>query len=179
MTVGPSGARSAWRRFTRWYAWFLSQVLAIALVVLIIPVSLQIFSRYTPFVPTYIWTEEMARFLFVWVIMLGSIIGVYENAHFDCDLWPDLGPRGDAAGRLLGRVGVLVTALIFVWAGIEFTKFAWNRTSELGDLPLWYIHIAWPIAGVSWIVFLGEQMWDDIRIIRGLEPIDPVKKFSV
>ena len=79
----------------------------------------------------------------------------------------------------VGRVGVLVTALVFIWAGIEFTRFAWNRTSELGDLPLWYIHIAWPIAGVSWIVFLGEQMWDDLRILRGLEPIDPIKKFTI
>lgn len=150
-----------------------------ALVVLIIPVSLQIFSRYTPWVPTYIWTEEAARFLFVWVIMLGSIIGVFENAHFDCDLWPDFGPRADAFGRLLGRVGVLITACIFIWAGIQFTRFAWNRTSELGDLPLWYIHVAWPIAGVSWIVFLGEQMWDDVRILRGLKPLAPVKTFTV
>lgn len=174
-----SSRRGAWRQFTKWYAWGLSQVLALMLVVLIIPVSLQIFSRYTPLVPTYIWTEEVARFLFVWVIMLGSIIGVYENAHFDCDLWPDKGPRVDAVGRLLGRVGVLITACIFIWAGVEFTRFGWNRFSELGDLPLWYIHIAWPFAGVSWIVFLGEQMWDDLRIVRGLEPVDPVRKFTV
>jgi hypothetical protein len=29
--------------------------------------------------------------------------------------------------------------------------------------PLWLIHIAWPLAGVSWIIFLGEQMFDDIK----------------
>ena len=172
----PTGAPTAWRRFTAWYAWGLSQILAVALLVLIVPVSLQIFSRYTPWVPTYIWTEEVARFMFVWVIMLGSIIGVFENAHFDCDLWPDFGPRVDAFGRLLGRVGVLLTACIFIWAGIEFTRFAWNRTSELGDLPLWYIHIAWPVAGASWIVFLGEQMWDDLRMLRGLPPLAPIRK---
>jgi TRAP-type C4-dicarboxylate transport system permease small subunit len=68
--------------------------------------------------------------------MIGAIIGVRESAHFDCDVWPDVSPRVDAFGRLLGRLGVLVTALIFIWAGIEFTRFAWKRTSELGDLPL-------------------------------------------
>jgi hypothetical protein len=31
-----------------------------------------------------------------------------------------------------------------VIAGIEFTRFAWYRTSELADLPLWLIHLAWP-----------------------------------
>jgi TRAP-type transport system small permease protein len=70
-------------------------------------------------------------------------------------------------GRLFGRIGVLLTALVFIWAGVEFTRFAWNRSSELGDLPLWLIHIAWPLAGVSWIIFLGEQMFDDIKIVAG------------
>src|SRR6185295_17276213 len=149
---------SAWRLLTRWYYQLLTWLVALSVIVLLIPVSLQIFSRYTPLVPTYIWTEEMARFLFIWTIMLGAIIGVRESAHFDCDVWPQVSRRVDAVGRLLGRLGVLITAFIFIWAGIEFTKFAWHRTSELGDLPLWLIHIAWPIAGVSWTIFLGEQM---------------------
>jgi TRAP-type transport system small permease protein len=171
MADAISPRRSAWRRFTAGYAWFLSQLLVLSLVVLIIPVSLQIFSRYTSFVPTYIWTEELARFVFIWTIMLGATIGVRESAHFDCDVWPELGPRGDAFGRLLGRIGVLATALVFVWAGDQFTRFAWFRHSELGDLPLWTIHIAWPVAGVSWVIFLGEQMLDDFRIITGaLQP---------
>ena len=174
MAVEQRAARSAWQSFTAAYAWILSQLLVLTLVVLIVPVTLQIFSRYTTFVPTYIWTEELARFVFIWTIMLGAIMGVRESAHFDCDVWPETGPRVDAFGRLLGRIGVLLTAMVFVWAGIEFTRFGWNRQSELGDLPLWTIHLAWPVAGVSWIVFLGEQMMQDVRVISGksrrLEP---------
>jgi TRAP-type C4-dicarboxylate transport system permease small subunit len=64
-------------------------------------------------------------------------------------------------------VGILATAIIFVWAGIEFTKFAWRRTSELADLPLWYIHVAWPVTGLTWMIFLGQQFIDDLRIILG------------
>jgi TRAP-type C4-dicarboxylate transport system permease small subunit len=167
VSAGAPGPRGAWRTFTRWYYEFLSYLVAFSILALLIPVSLQIFSRYTPLVPTYIWTEEMARFMFIWTIMIGAIIGVRESAHFDCDVWPEVSPRVDAFGRLLGRLGVLVTALIFIWAGIEFTRFAWKRTSELGDLPLWWIHVAWPVAGVSWVIFLGEQMLDDIRFITG------------
>lgn len=163
----PSAARSLWRQITAWYSWLLSQVVVAAIALLIVPVSLQIFSRYTPFVPTYIWTEELARFMFIWVIMIGATIGVRESAHFDCDVWPVMGPRGDAVGRLLGRLGILATATIFVWAGIDFTRFAWHRTSELGDLPLWYIHIAWPICGASWVFFVGEQIYDDLQVILG------------
>ena len=156
-----------WRRLTCWYANLLSWLLVLTVAILVIPVSLQIFSRYTALIPSYIWTEEMARFLFIWTIMIGAMIGVRESAHFEVDVWPRLPARAEAIVRLLGRVGVLVTAVVFVWAGIEFTRFAWNRISELAELPLWSIHIAWPITGLTWLVFLGEQMLDDIRTITG------------
>jgi TRAP-type transport system small permease protein len=62
---------------------------------------------------------------------------------------------------------VLAAAAVFIYAGIEFTRFGWKRTSELADLPLWLIHVAWPVTGVTWLVFLGEQVLDDLRIISG------------
>ncbi len=158
---------SLWRRFTRFYAALLSWLLVLAVAILVIPVSLQIFSRYTALIPSYIWTEEMARFLFIWTIMIGAMIGVRESTHFEVDLWPQLSRRGEAMVRLAGRLGVLAAALVFVWAGLEFTKFAWNRISELAELPLWLIHVAWPVTGLTWIVFLGEQVLDDLKTISG------------
>jgi TRAP-type C4-dicarboxylate transport system permease small subunit len=167
MTEHPAGGRHLWRRLTWWYGELLSWLLAIALGVLVIPVALQIFSRYTALIPSYIWTEEMARFLFIWMIMIGAVVGVRESAHFEVDVWPQLPRRGEAAVRIAARLGILAMALVFVWGGIEFTRFAWYRTSELAELPLWLIHIAWPVAGVTWIVFLGEQFVDEARILLG------------
>jgi TRAP-type C4-dicarboxylate transport system permease small subunit len=54
----------------------------------VFPVFLQIVSRYTDLIPSYIWTEEMARFLFIWTVMIGAMIGVRESTHFDVDLLP-------------------------------------------------------------------------------------------
>jgi TRAP-type C4-dicarboxylate transport system permease small subunit len=158
-----------WRRFTAAYATLLSWLLAVSVAILVIPVSLQIFSRHTALIPSYIWTEEMARFLFIWTIMVGAMIGVRESTHFEVDIWPRLQPGTEAIVRLLGRLGVLAAALVFVWAGIEFTKFAWNRISELAELPLWLIYVAWPVTGATWLIFLGEQLVDDLRIIAGRE----------
>jgi TRAP-type transport system small permease protein len=167
MSDVTAGAPGIWRRFTAAYATLLSWLVAITVGLLVIPVSLQIFSRYTELIPSYIWTEEMARFMFIWTIMIGAMIGVRESTHFEVDVWPQVGPRVEAIARLLGRLGVLAAAVVFVYAGIEFTRFAWKRTSELADLPLWWIHVAWPVTGATWIAFLGEQVVADLKIISG------------
>ena len=83
---------------------------------------------------------------------------------------PLLPPRAEALARLAGRLGVLAAALVFVWAGIHFTQFAWNRISELAELPLWLIYVAWPVTGVTWLVFLGEQLLDDVKTALGRTP---------
>ena len=167
MDMPKSTGPGAWRSFTAWFAWLLEWLLIITVAVLIIPVTLQIVSRYTTLIPSYIWTEEMARFVFIWMIMLGAMIGVREASHFNVDVWPHLGPRGSAALDLITNIFTLVFALVFVYSGIEFTRFAIYRISELAELPLWVIHIAWPLTGLAWIVFLGEQFVDNIRILRG------------
>ena len=163
----------ALERITAAYSRLLSWLLIAAVAILIIPVSLQIFSRYTSLIPSYIWTEEMARFLFVWMIMIGAMVGIRESTHFDVDVWPELGPRATALLKIVSSVFILGFALVFVWWGWQFTRFAWNRTSELADLPLWLIHIAWPLTGLSWLLFQGEHLIHAVRALRGEEAVAP------
>jgi TRAP-type C4-dicarboxylate transport system permease small subunit len=163
----PSQARGLFRRATALYGSLLSVLLVVSVAILVVPVSLQIFSRFTALIPSYIWTEEMARFLFVWSIMLGANLGVREGTHFTVDIFPQLGKRGEAALALLSGLFILVFALVFLWWGWEFTEFAFNRISELAELPLWLIHVAWPITGLSWLIFQGERMYDCILVLLG------------
>ena len=155
------------RRITAVYSRLLNWLLVGSVAILIIPVSLQIFSRYTALIPSYIWTEEMARFLFVWMVMIGAMVGVRESSHFEVDVWPRLPPRANALLRIVSGLGVLGFALVFIWGGYLFTAFAWNRVSELAELPLWMIHIAWPIAGITWLLFQAEHMAAALRVLFG------------
>jgi TRAP-type C4-dicarboxylate transport system permease small subunit len=165
-----AGQRGIFRRLTFLYGRLLDFLLVASVAILVFPVSLQIFSRFTQLIPAYIWTEEMARFLFVWMIMIGANVGVRDGAHFTVDVFPRLGPRGEAAMALVSGVFVLAFALVFLVWGIEFTQFAMNRISELAELPLWLIHIAWPITGATWLVFQGERMYDALRVLAGRAP---------
>ena len=155
------------KRFLDGYHRLLTWLMAATVAILIVPVTLQIVSRYTALIPSWIWTEELSRFLFIWMIMLGAMIGVREHTHFEVDVWPELSPRANAALKIVSGVGVLLFALVFVWWGIQFVRFGWNQTSELAELPMTFIFIAWPLAGLTWVAFLGESFVHAFRVLAG------------
>ena len=155
------------RRIIDIYHRVLTLLLVATVAVLIVPVTLQIASRFTEHIPSYIWTEELARLLFVWMIMLGAMIGIRESTHFDVDLLPKLPPRANALVQIVTHLFVLVFALVFLWWGIKFVQFGWNQLSELAELPMPFIFLAWPLAGATWILFLGERFWMNLKIVFG------------
>ena len=83
-------------------------LLITTVLLLIIPVSLQIFSRFTELIPRYMWTEEMSRFFFFLLIMLGATLGVRERLHFDVDFLPELSPRATHVLLRLSQTAMLI-----------------------------------------------------------------------
>ena len=156
----------------------LTWLMAATVAILIVPVTLQVVSRYTALIPAWIWTEELSRFLFIWMIMLGAMIGVREGTHFVVDVWPDLAPRPAALLQIVSNLFVLAFALVFAWWGIQFVRFGWDQSSELAEMPMTYIFVAWPLAGLTWVLFLGEWFIKDLRLIFGdrVSPLTNVGK---
>jgi TRAP-type C4-dicarboxylate transport system permease small subunit len=135
---------------------------------MIVPVTLQILSRYTGIIPRYIWTEEAARFCFIWIVMLGATIAVREGTHFEVDVLPlPASPRAEAIMRLLVALLMLVFACVFVWYGWAYAAFGWSQTSELTGINMVFIHVAYLVTGLSWVAFLGERIVAAVAVLRG------------
>ena len=112
----------------------------------------------------------MARFLLVWTIVIGAMLGMRDGILFIMDLWPELKGRVRAAMDLLSGSFVLIFAAAFLWYGIEFVDFACFRISEFAELPLWLIHLPCPILGFIWLLFTGEKFADDLAVLFGRDP---------
>jgi TRAP-type C4-dicarboxylate transport system permease small subunit len=135
--------------------------------VLIVPVSLQVLSRYTGLIPRYIWTEEVARFCFMWIIMIGAMIAVRDSTHFDVDVLPKPKTvRGEAWSRLVVHGFMLIVAIVFVRYGWDYAIFGWQQESELTGINMLWIHAAYIIAGVTWVAFLGEKIGAAVAVLR-------------
>jgi TRAP-type C4-dicarboxylate transport system permease small subunit len=138
------------------------------MILLVIPVTLQIVSRYTELIPRYIWTEEAARFLFIWIIMIGSILAVRDETHFNVDVLPKpKTARGKALATLWVDLAILVMAAMFVWFGTAFVKFGYSQTSELTGINMVFIFGSFLLAGVSWLAVVAERTIANLPVLIG------------
>jgi len=137
---------------------------------IIVPVTLQIFSRYIGLIPRYIWTEELARFCFIWIIILGATLAVRDGTHFEVDVLPTPPTsKGEAIMRLIVYFFMLVFTYIFVRYGWSYAAFGYIQTSELTGINMVFIFGVYVVAGLTWVVFLAERIWVAIRVLRGDE----------
>ncbi|GAA0416435.1 TRAP transporter small permease [Cocleimonas flava] len=129
-------------------------ILAVLVGSLVIPVAMQVIARYTGIIPVFLWTEELATFIFVWVVMIGSVLAVWEGTHFDVQVLPDspnpliLLIQKSIVLLLVGGFGFL-----FAWYGIEYAKFGGIQHSVMMNANLMVTHITVPLAGLFWGIF--------------------------
>ena len=148
------------KRALKIYTQTLKVLLTFMMLLLIVPVFLQIISRFVDFVPRYIWTEEIARFAFIWIIMLGATIAVREGTHFSVDMLKNYTAKTESLLRQVLLIAMLVFSIFFLFGGITFAKTGLMQRSEIAGLPMLAIYIAWPLAGLSWLFFIAEQLYD-------------------
>ena len=155
------------RKLIDWLYRGLKGLLTFLIAILILPVSMQILARFSDRVPNYIWTEEMARFCLIWIIMLGASVAVRDGTHFDVDVLPHpKTPLGVALSRIVVHTAIFLVALIFLGFGWRFAEFGYDQNSELTGINMISIHIAWPFAGLTWVIFTLEKFYDDIQLLK-------------
>jgi len=151
------------------YYSFLKIILTFLMGLIIIPVTMQIFARYVDFIPRYIWTEELSRFCFIWIILVGAMIAMRKDEHFTVDLLPSPKTnKGKAISLMLVDSMTFLMAMIFVIWGWPLVKFGLLQTSEMAEMPMVFIYIAWPLTGITWIIFLSERVFDHIKLYRSV-----------
>lgn len=127
-------------------------------------VSYQVFSRYVEFVPRFFWTEEIARFSFIWMLFLGAAIAVRRGTHFTIDLFSSA--QHARFGRWLDvfvMIVVLFVAGSMVVGGVHFVEIGFKRISTTSGIALAWIYLAIPVSGASMMVFALEKIVDLIR----------------
>ena len=140
---------------------------------LIVPVFMQVLARYTGIIPTYLWTEELAKFIFIWIVMLGSMIAVWEGTHFDVRVIRDArSPLGKLLQDGFVLVMICIFALLFARFGIDYAKFGSIQSSVMMQVNMLWVYITVPLAGFVWATFAFYRLWQVVYNYRQTKRID-------
>ena len=121
-------------------------------------IILQVFYRYV-LGSSLSWSEESARFLFIWVVLLGASMGVKESFHVSVTLFKDMLPR-----RIKVTVDVLVNLLtgvvaaIMVVYGLSIAETVSIQLSPAVRISMFWVYLAIPVSGALMLVHLAARL---------------------
>lgn len=112
-------------------------------------------------------TEELARFLLVWVGLLGAAYGFGRRVHLAVDLLPAwLPPRTRPLARDAADLCVVAFALLVLCGGgglLVRLTFALEQTSASLRAPLFLVYLALPLAGAIVVLYAACDLWERRR----------------
>lgn len=137
------------KKIIHWLDEYLEITLCAALMsVMTLVIFIQVVMRYV-FQNSLTWSEELARFCFIWLIYLGISYGCKIMKHIKIDAALKMfSPKMQPYIVISGELCVLVFAIYIVITGWELTLFqaALRKTSPALGLPLQYVNGA-PVVG--------------------------------
>ena len=115
-------------------------------------IILQVFLRYVV-KASLPWSEELARYLMVWIGMMGASLAMSEGRHVGVTVFVDWA-RG-AAKKILMAVALLLV-LGFLWLmltqGIVLVSNIWLQRSPAMNLPMVIPYAAVPLGALFMII---------------------------
>ena len=101
------------------------------------------------------WSEELTRYMFIWVVFLGAAIGVRERTHIAVDLFAGrLGLRGDAALSWIERLATLAFAGFVAIPGWTFVIVGMGNRSAAMEIPMGFVYAAPVVGGLLMAVYV-------------------------
>lgn len=146
----------------------LDALMILLLSAIVLLVLLQIFQRYFALFPTP-WTEEMSRFLFVYLTFLGSALLLKEKGHITVDVVVELLPRRLQLG-IYALVQLLLLLFLWIFTGgmLELTLGSVDvRAASMTWFSMAYLYGGVWLGGVLMFVYALIEMGKGLaRLVR-------------
>lgn len=113
----------------------------------VVVIFFQVVMRYV-FSSSLVWSEELARYAFIWLVYIGVSYGIKKQAHIAVDAinWV-LKRNGQFVMSIIANIGVFVFVVLLTYFSFEVVSQI-NRLSPGMSFPLKYVYAA-PMVGFA------------------------------
>ena len=151
------------KRFLDVYCQVLSALMALLLAIMVVLVFGNVVLRYG-FHSGITFSEEVSRWLFVWLTFMGAVVALHQNAHMTLgELVSALSPKAQRICHLIALALMLwVTYLILTGSWAQTVINFDNAAPVTGWSQAWFYGVG-VFFGISSGVILLMDFWDSIR----------------
>ncbi len=146
----------------------LTRLIIVLSSLLVICVVWQVLSRYVLAAPSTA-TDELARFLFMWVGLLAAAYGVNVKSHLAIDLLTmNLTGKRKALSDLIIEIAIaLFSAVAMLYGGIGLVAktLQTGQISPALGLEMGYIYLCLPISGGVILLYSVAAIWEKINTL--------------
>lgn len=136
--------------------------LCILLVGIVLITFTQVMFRYV-FQLSLGWTEELARFFFMWIAALSVGYAFKTKSHFALNFIVDrLGLRIRQIVLTLGRLIMTVFLVLFIWKAIEYTFSASDQYGPSTGLSMAVPYSSTIFAGVLMLFYIIKNWYEEV-----------------
>ena len=155
-----SAIRGAVDRVIRWIIIFLMFFMTVT-------VSMQIVFRYVFNIPLG-WSEEVARFSFVWVSFFGASALMRLQEHINVTVFVDrFPPRFRAGAVFVANLCGLICVYFFLIGGIALTTNEWSQLAPAMQIPMGWVYLVIPVSAALMAVWMVLQTIESALRLRG------------
>ncbi len=141
-------------------------VIAVLLAAMVVDVAIQVFFRYVIQDPPT-WTEELARYLFIWQIFLAAGLAFGRGSHIVVDaVMIALPQRARRPVLILSNLLTLVLLLVLLWQGTIMVGLTADTFSTAMSLNMGFVYAALPVGAAISVLYVLLRL---SRLLRGVE----------
>ena len=142
------------------------KLVIVLIVALVTVITLQILMR--EFATALSWSDEISRFLLVYLSMFGSALAYNQGSHISIRLFHDKLPEPAAkAVDIVINVLSLIFFVLFIQYSIVLITRQRFQVSGAVQMPMQYIYAALPVSAAAMCVFCLNKIVKNLRFLLG------------
>lgn len=109
------------------------------------------------------WSEEVGRYIFVWITFLGMVVAFKAGAHVALDIvLQKLCGKTRKMLRSVNCVLILVLAVGLFFSSLELMELGAMQESPALELPMNWVYSVIPVSGFLMIYFALRAVWTSL-----------------
>jgi len=110
------------------------------------------------------WSEELARYLFLWLASIAAAYAFKTKSHFAVRFLVDR--LGKKSQNLIGTLVVFIVSgflVIFIWKSVEYTIGMANQVSPSIQMSMAIPYSSVVVGGILMLYYVLRNWWSDIH----------------